>query len=353
MAAPKQQQVTVDVDEFVRTRDALSTAYMSLSASIDKAVKAYIEHTNVVLAGGSSLDVSYLTQPFHSLSGVASLAQNGLSGPPPSGGLAIPPPTPAPANNLDAIAAADVGIDGKRKRNYKPRDPNAPKRPLTAYFRYLQQNRKNITDEFTGDEARAPGEISRIATERWHKMSDKEKQPYQDEYRRELDKHVGEMEVYKDNGGDITDAQLKKLKETAARQMDSLHAGVSLDDELEKATDEPVKEPTPPPPPASTKKSKRASKAAATSTPKPAETFSSLDAPASRSSPDLKRKSIDGPEPESGKKKRGRKTKAEKEAEEAKAKDSSPSKPADSDAVEASGKKKKEASRRRKKGGDS
>ncbi|KAI7075185.1 hypothetical protein KC327_g4597, partial [Hortaea werneckii] len=75
----EKRMVAVDVEQFVRTRDALSSAYMSLSSSIDKAVKAYIDHTNVILAGDASLNMSYLQQPFDQLAHASHIAQQAFN----------------------------------------------------------------------------------------------------------------------------------------------------------------------------------------------------------------------------------------------------------------------------------
>ena len=112
---------------------------MSLSSSIDRAVKAYIEHTNVVLSGDASLaslDVSMLQQPFYDLA-APQLAQLALA-----------------HQQNDAHGSAPAEVDGKKKRNYKPRDPNAPKRPLTAYFRYLQEQRGPTGEQMAKDNER-------------------------------------------------------------------------------------------------------------------------------------------------------------------------------------------------------
>lgn len=86
------------------------------------------------------------------------------------------------ANLQQPIASApkeeseqDDGKKRKRKYNVKPKDPNAPKRPLTAYFLFLQDVRPEITAEM-GDGPHKPGDISQEATRRWKEMSEEAKQ---------------------------------------------------------------------------------------------------------------------------------------------------------------------------------
>lgn len=61
----------------------------------------------------------------------------------------------------------------KRKRtSKKKKDPNAPKRPLTAYMIFSQEHRQEVREE--NKDAKI-GEISKILGERWKKLSDEEK----------------------------------------------------------------------------------------------------------------------------------------------------------------------------------
>ena len=75
--------------------------------------------------------------------------------------------------------ASEEPPDGKKKRKkraYKARDPNAPKRPLTAYFRFLGENRGAIAAEIQANPemfaaSGKPGDISRVATDRWNALT--------------------------------------------------------------------------------------------------------------------------------------------------------------------------------------
>ena len=71
-----------------------------------------------------------------------------------------------------------VGADGgKKKRTRKERDPNAPKRPLTAYFLYAQRAREYIRKDLSVDNAEVrPGDISTESTRRWHAMKREEQE---------------------------------------------------------------------------------------------------------------------------------------------------------------------------------
>ncbi|KAK4503812.1 hypothetical protein PRZ48_004727 [Zasmidium cellare] len=184
--------VVVDKNKFIATRNALTNAFVGLSGAIDTAVKAYVAHTNAVLEEGSSLDVGYLMQPLMNLNNVAQIAQQAI--------LQNGNATPNPQLNPDGT---------KKKRQYKPRDPNAPKRPLTAYFRFLQEQRPKISAEIN---ARGPtaeggkaGDISKLATERWNAMTPQLQAPYRAAYQNEMKAYNDAVKVYKAEGGQVED----------------------------------------------------------------------------------------------------------------------------------------------------
>lgn len=75
-----------------------------------------------------------------------------------------------------AVTGAGLGGDlvkVKRKRVKKEKDPNAPKRPLTAFFLYSTFARPEVKDEL-GDVS--PVEINNEILKRWKEMAVGEKQ---------------------------------------------------------------------------------------------------------------------------------------------------------------------------------
>ncbi|KAK4048425.1 Non-histone chromosomal protein 6 [Microbotryomycetes sp. JL201] len=57
------------------------------------------------------------------------------------------------------------------------KDPNAPKRPLSAYMHFSQQNREQVKSD--NPEA-SFGELGKLLGGKWKEMSDSEKKPYVD-----------------------------------------------------------------------------------------------------------------------------------------------------------------------------
>ncbi|KAF5094934.1 hypothetical protein D0Z03_001959 [Geotrichum reessii] len=58
----------------------------------------------------------------------------------------------------------------------KKKDPNAPKRSLSAYMFFASENRETVRSENPGI---AFGQIGRILGERWRALSVEEKEPYE------------------------------------------------------------------------------------------------------------------------------------------------------------------------------
>lgn len=293
---------------------------MSLSSSVDRAVKAYIDHTNVILAGDASLaslDVSMLQQPFNNLA-APQLAQLALA---------------HQQSELNAVPVVDA--DGKKKRNYKPRDPNAPKRPLTAYFRYLQEQRGPAAEEMakSGNGTGKPGDISKAVTERWKAMSEEDQLPYKEAYQRALKDYEREVAAYKSTGEAEAEAEVEEQANGAAEKAeDSESESESSTDDEEESDAKPVMPPPPPKvaspdvkkTPKSAMKKRKDTKAAedVPATPQFSSINPSVPIPSSQrksSSPELKRKAAADAGEDGAKKKRGRKTNKQKEAEAAEA----------------------------------
>jgi hypothetical protein len=62
----------------------------------------------------------------------------------------------------------------KQRKKAEPRDPNQPKRPLTAYLLWLGENREKIHSELGPEQKR--GEISSEGTKRWKLLPEEVKQ---------------------------------------------------------------------------------------------------------------------------------------------------------------------------------
>lgn len=85
--------------------------------------------------------------------------------------------TPEDIKRENAYRTAQRKAGKSRKSNIK--DPNAPKKPLSAYFMFLQRIRANpqMVQEIFGDETETTKQ-SVLAAAKWRSMTDDERKPY-------------------------------------------------------------------------------------------------------------------------------------------------------------------------------
>ncbi|PAV90853.1 hypothetical protein WR25_04862 [Diploscapter pachys] len=98
----------------------------------------------------------------------------------------------------DARSKKKKGQNVKRvqkKVKKMARDPNAPKRPLSAFMYWLIENRHLLKEE--GDEVK---DISRKASEAWKVLPDHIKEQYNQKVEQEKERYYAEMKDYKDSG---------------------------------------------------------------------------------------------------------------------------------------------------------
>ncbi len=126
------------------------TGLATLQSAVQDLSRAYIAHTNTVIgkAPNTSLELLSLTNP--------------LGGDIFGAHVATPGPTP----NVDG------GETKKRKR--APHDKNAPKRPVTPYFLYMQTARPQIAAEM--EPGHTAKEVADEGTMRWNEMAAEERE---------------------------------------------------------------------------------------------------------------------------------------------------------------------------------
>jgi len=275
--------LTIDVQSFVRTRDSVVTGLATLQDAIQTLSSAYIKHTNAVLGDHST------SQEIDS--SLAKLGDNPLL-------LGDLQRAPSPARS----AVADHPPE-KKERKKRQHDPNAPKRPLTPFFLYMQTARPIIFEDL-GPEA-AKGAVSNEGTRRWGIMEPDDKQLWTNAYKDNLRLYNARMHSYKSGNKDAKD--MTELEAAAYADEHNIGADTSADAQLvgeasatalhdTDAEGEPEKEPTPPPKTPKAKPSRKGKATPASAAPEPivpqnASIVPPKPAPAEKEkSPDKKRK---------------------------------------------------------------
>ena len=92
----------------------------------------------------------------------------------------------------DYIPTADP--DGGKKGKKAKKDPNAPKRNMSAYFLYSIEARQSVKEE--NPEA-SFGDIARIISTKFKNLSDKERKVWDEEAIADKERYNAEMADYK------------------------------------------------------------------------------------------------------------------------------------------------------------
>ncbi|KAG9235948.1 putative high mobility group protein 1 [Amylocarpus encephaloides] len=251
----KKNQISLDVDAYIRTRDSLDidgdylaqqtliwekvvTGLATLQDAIQTLSRAYIKHTNAVLgdhAASSEIDSSL------SKLGDNPALLGDLTNAPSPGATVKPFPTTAPA---------EPATNGKPERKKRPHDPLAPKRPLTPFFLYMQTARPIIASDLGPTFAK--GEVSNEGTRRWATMSLVDKQLWSNAYQDNLRLYNGRVHAYRN--GNLEAKEMPDQDAALYCEEHNIGVDATADGQLvgeanilheEDADGEPEKEPTP------------------------------------------------------------------------------------------------------------
>ena len=85
-------------------------------------------------------------------------------------------------------------VEEKKRKTKKTKDPDAPKRPTSAYFYWLGENRNRIKEEL-GDESK-PTVVIKEAGRQWRALSDEDKEPFNASAKESQMRYKVEMETY-------------------------------------------------------------------------------------------------------------------------------------------------------------
>jgi len=117
-------------------------------------------------------------------------------------------PTKATSNSKDEKP--------KKERKRKPeKDPNKPKKPQTAFLLFLNKNRVSFNEEAG---TKNPGEIGKLASEKWKALSDDDKEPFIKEA--EKAKAAYDIEIKEYNENKTESPPKKPKKEESAKKTD-------------------------------------------------------------------------------------------------------------------------------------
>nr|KJB39686.1 hypothetical protein B456_007G025500 [Gossypium raimondii] len=88
----------------------------------------------------------------------------------------------------------EEGEKETKKKTKKERDPSKPKQPMSAFFLFSNERRAALLAD-TGNKNVL--EAAKIAGEEWKNMTEEQKKPYEEIAKKNKEKYMEEMEVYK------------------------------------------------------------------------------------------------------------------------------------------------------------
>jgi len=77
------------------------------------------------------------------------------------------------------------------------KDPNAPKRGLSAYMFFANDCRDSVRKDNPGISF---GEVGKVLGDKWKNMTAKDKTPYEAKAKVDKERYISEMKAYKENG---------------------------------------------------------------------------------------------------------------------------------------------------------
>ncbi|KAF2432839.1 hypothetical protein EJ08DRAFT_647932 [Tothia fuscella] len=90
----------------------------------------------------------------------------------------------------------------KNTTTKRKKDPNAPKRGLSAYMFFANDNRDKVREDNPGIKF---GEVGKMLGEKWKELTDKDKEPYDAKAKADKERYEREKAVY--NASPAEDAE--------------------------------------------------------------------------------------------------------------------------------------------------
>jgi len=118
--------------------------------------------------------------------------------------LDLHPPRPSQIHPTRLHFTATMPKEAKTKRASKPRvekkkkDPNAPKRGLSAYMFFANEQRENVREENPGISF---GQVGKVLGERWKALNDKQRTPYEAKAAQDKKRYEDEKASYNEESG--------------------------------------------------------------------------------------------------------------------------------------------------------
>ncbi|KAF4594588.1 structure-specific recognition protein 1 [Ophiocordyceps camponoti-floridani] len=96
-------------------------------------------------------------------------------------------------SRISKMPKAAAGKRGKEVKKRGKKDPNAPKRGLSAYMFFANEQRENVREENPGISF---GQVGKILGERWKALNEKQRAPYEAKAAADKKRYEDEKQAY-------------------------------------------------------------------------------------------------------------------------------------------------------------
>ncbi|KAI8912590.1 high mobility group box domain-containing protein [Gorgonomyces haynaldii] len=100
--------------------------------------------------------------------------------------------------------------EGSKKKPRAKKDPNAPKKGLSAFMIFSQENRPKIKEE--NPEA-SFGELGKLLGQKWKELDEEDKKPYQEKAEADKARYEKQMSEYTKKGKASDDAEEEAVED--------------------------------------------------------------------------------------------------------------------------------------------
>ncbi|TDZ20497.1 High mobility group protein 1 [Colletotrichum sidae] len=204
----------IDVEGFIRVRDSVHQRLITILELIKNFSEDYYRQTSLLLGESANDGIPGIDHPLINLE--HAVAQN------------IAPL----AMGLPGATYLPAPVEEKKERKKRTHDPNAPKRPLTPYFLYMQTARPIIASDL-GDSA-PKGAVQEEGQRRWKAMNPQEKAGWNNAYQYNLRLYQARVHAYKTGGNtearNMSDEAALKYAEEHNIQLNPVDVVPDVDD---------------------------------------------------------------------------------------------------------------------------
>ncbi|KAH6657355.1 hypothetical protein BKA67DRAFT_555059 [Truncatella angustata] len=162
--------LVINKADYARLRDSVHSRLSTIQELLRDFAADYLRQSNLLLGEPTSLDAIPSLGALARLDGAA---------------LGFAPP----------LAEAALPVEEKKERKKRQHDPNAPKRPLTPYFLYMQTARPIIANDLGQDAPK--GAVQEEGQRRWAAMTPLEKNAWNNAYQFNLRLYNARVHSYK------------------------------------------------------------------------------------------------------------------------------------------------------------